>query len=111
MSRNNDRQLLQDMLDYARRAHALVRSVDEATFASSPSLPYAVAYLVQVVGEAASKLSPAARDLMPDLPWIDIIGMRHRLVHSYGQVDYFVVWRTANEDLPPLIARLESLNL
>jgi uncharacterized protein with HEPN domain len=48
---------------------------------------------------------------MPDLPWVDIIGMRHRLVHSYGRVDYYVVWRTANEDLPPLIARLESLDL
>jgi uncharacterized protein with HEPN domain len=55
--------LLRDILDYARGAHELVRTVGETTFASSDTLPYAVAYLVQVVGEAASKLSPAAREV------------------------------------------------
>ncbi|MCA9500711.1 MAG: DUF86 domain-containing protein, partial [Nitrospira sp.] len=43
------------------------------------------------------------------IPWDDMIGMRHRLVHAYFDIDLDILWKTAQEDLPPLIAELERV--
>jgi uncharacterized protein with HEPN domain len=57
---------------------------------------------LQVIGEAASKLSQIARDQQPDVPWRKIIGMRHVLVHGYFEVDLDLVWTVVEHDLAPL---------
>ena len=44
----------------------------------------------------------------PDIPWLDIVTMRHRLVHGYFDIDLDIVWSTVTEDLPPLAAQLEK---
>ena len=49
------------------------------------------------------------RQRQPDIPWGEIVGMRNRLVHAYFNVDIGLVWRTVQEDLPPLIAQLERI--
>lgn len=61
-----------------------------------------VLHHLQVIGEAASNLSDAARDKHPDVAWRNIIGMRNILVHGYFGIDVDIVWKVANEDLPPL---------
>jgi uncharacterized protein with HEPN domain len=57
---------------------------------------------LQVIGEAASKLSQSSRDLQPDVPWRKIIGMRHVLVHGYFEVDLDLVWSVVEHDMAPL---------
>ncbi len=64
---------------------------------------------IEVVGEAASQISPAFREAHPNIPWPQIIGMRNRLIHAYFDVDLDRVWDTITDDLPPLIAALERL--
>jgi uncharacterized protein with HEPN domain len=63
---------------------------------------------IEIIGEAASKVSPEVRTEHPDVPWSDIIGMRHRLIHAYFEIDLGRVCDTLATDLPPLIVQLEG---
>ena len=69
----------------------------------------AILKAVEVVGEAASQVSPEGKEAHPEIPWAKIIGMRNRLVHGYFNVNLERVWETVQQDLPDLIALLEPL--
>lgn len=71
-------------------------------------LARALLHAIQEIGEAGSKVTQSGRDRMPIVPWTKIVGMRHRLVHGYWEVDFDLVWMVATRDLPPLIAALEA---
>ena len=64
---------------------------------------------IEIIGEAAYQISPATRESLPDVPWEDIIGMRHRLVHAYFDINLDILWQTVTDDLPPLSAELERV--
>ena len=63
---------------------------------------------MEIVGEAATHVSEPQRRRLPELPWERIVGMRNRLVHAYFDINLDIVWKTVREDLPELIALLES---
>ena len=65
--------------------------------------------LLEVIGEAAGKVSASFKADHPDIPWPQIIGLRHRLIHGYADVRLEVVWVIATGDLEPLIATLRVL--
>lgn len=73
----------------------------------------AVIHSIEVIGEAASKISIEFRKEHPDIPWQKIIGMRNRLIHIYFDVDfdvdYNIIWQTVKENLPPLIEQLHLM--
>lgn len=64
---------------------------------------------IEVIGEAATRLTPDFRQRHPEIAWTRIMGMRHRLVHDYDQINYDIVWETATRDLPPLAADLDRI--
>jgi len=64
---------------------------------------------IEIIGEAASRISPAARESYPQIPWPDIVGMRNRLVHAYFEIDLDQVWDTVANDLTPLVAVLQPI--
>ena len=64
---------------------------------------------VEVIGEAARKVSTGTQEAADEIPWRQIIGMRNRLVHGYAAVDHSIVWDVASVDIPALIASLEQL--
>ena len=68
-----------------------------------------VVHHLQIIGEAASKLSAELREAHPEVPWSDIIGMRNILVHDYFGIDLGVVWNAVVGDLPPLKSKVESI--
>jgi uncharacterized protein with HEPN domain len=68
----------------------------------------ALAHLIQTLGEAARRVSAEFQRSHPEIPWKQIIGMRHKVVHDYLHVDYDIVWAVATADLPPLILDLEK---
>jgi uncharacterized protein with HEPN domain len=68
----------------------------------------ALTHLIQILGEAARRISPVLQQSHPEIPWKQIIGMRHKVVHDYLHVDYDIVWAVVSTDLPPLIAQLEK---
>lgn len=65
--------------------------------------------LIQIIGEAASQVSHETKDAYPDIPWQNIVGMRHRIVHGYFAVDEDIVWKTLTTELEPLLRALERL--
>ena len=94
------------MLDAARHAVRFVHGRTRADLDRDRQLVFALVKAVEIIGEAAYQVSPATRDQAPELPWDDMIGMRHRLAHAYFDIDLDILWRTTQEDLPPLIAEL-----
>lgn len=67
-----------------------------------------MAHHIQSIGEAAGRISLDMRQAHPEIPWKQIVGIRHRIVHDYMDVDCDVLWEVATRDLPPLIAALEK---
>jgi uncharacterized protein with HEPN domain len=63
---------------------------------------------LEIVGEAANKVTNETRTLLPSIPWNDIIGMRNHLIHGYFDVDLDLVWDTLTKDLPTLLSQLEQ---
>jgi len=72
-------------------------------------LAFALVHALQIVGEATSKISIETREKYPKIPWATIIGMRNRLVHAYFDIDLDLVWSTATEAAPVLLAQVEPL--
>jgi uncharacterized protein with HEPN domain len=66
---------------------------------------------VEIIGEAAYQVSPEARKDFAAIPWDDLVGMRHRLVHAYFDIDLDILWQTVIGDVPPLLHVLEKVPL
>ena len=98
-----------DMLLAARKVAQYTQGVVWERFRGDDLLQNAVMRMIQIVGEAASKISPEYRKAHPEIPWRGIIGMRHRLVHEYFRIDPERVWKVVENDLPALIAVVEPL--
>jgi uncharacterized protein with HEPN domain len=107
----DDRVYLDDMLAAAKRVRDKMRGISRTDFDADENLRLAVTHLLQIIGEAAFKSSPAFRDAHPEMPWRPIMGMRHRIVHDYTNVNDDIIWQTVQNDLAPLIALLETLLL
>ena len=109
MQGNDPRLRLRHMLDHAREAIALLGARSRQSFLGDRTLVLAMTRLVEVIGEAASQVPNEFREQHARIPWRAMVGMRHILIHAYGDVDYGRVWETAIEDLPALIADLEAI--
>ena len=73
-------------------------------------LLFALVRAIEIVGEAASKVSAATRQSAVDVPWNLIVSMRNRVVHAYFDIDHEIVWKTATEELPELLPKLRGLS-
>jgi uncharacterized protein with HEPN domain len=105
----DDAVYLAHMLVTARKAAGKVSGMDFEQFLADENLQLACVHLVQVIGEAASRVSPATRETNPRIPWRQVVAMRHRVVHDYLEVDLEIVWQVLTVDLGPLIAALENV--
>lgn len=106
--RRDDAYLL-DILLAARQALKFVDGVTQSEFEESDLLQSAVMRPLEIIGEAASKISITTRKTNPQIPWTEMIGMRNRLIHEYFRVNYDAVWDTIQTDLPTLISQIEPL--
>jgi uncharacterized protein with HEPN domain len=99
---------LRHMLDAAREAVTFVAGTTAEDLKSDRILSLALVKCIEIIGEAASKVTNETRAAYPQIPWVDIVGMRHRLIHVYFDVDLERVCDTIAVDLPPLIEGLEK---
>jgi uncharacterized protein with HEPN domain len=107
MTLRDPHHLIRDMIDHAREAIDILgdRSLDELSQERGVTL--ALTRLVEIIGEAASQLTPAHREKIDGVPWSQIIGMRNRLAHAYREVDTRILWLTITGELAPLIESLK----
>lgn len=97
------------ILDSARKARQMVAGKSRADYDADETLRLALTHLLQIIGEAARRLSAEFLTAHPQLPWSAIVGMRHKVVHDYMDVDEDVVWQTVINDLPDLIRYLDAI--
>lgn len=103
-----DRVRLTHMLEASREAIAFMAGRKPAHLASDRLLLFGVVKAIEIVGEAARCVTDQTRALLPRIPWAAVVGMRHRVVHVYFDIDPRIVWDTVSVDLPPLIDALEE---
>lgn len=99
---------LRHMLEAAQTAVEFARGRARDDFAADRMLLFAVVRALEIVGEAAGKVSEATRVVFPQIPWRAVVGMRNHLIHGYFDIDTEVVWRTVSDELPGLIVRLQE---
>jgi uncharacterized protein with HEPN domain len=104
-----DRVRILDMIEEAESATGFIAGRARQDLDRDRMLLYALVRAIEVLGEAASKVSPEARTAAPHIPWRDIISMRNRLIHAYAAIDPETVWRTATEDIPAILPPLRTL--
>ncbi len=97
------------ILTYAREAVDICRGRTRQDLESDRLLELALTRLVEIIGEAAHRVPENVRVMYPDLPWLQMIGARNRLIHGYDSVDFDILWTIVNRDLPMVILRLEKI--
>jgi uncharacterized protein with HEPN domain len=107
--KRHDRVRLRHMADAMDAAMRFVEGRNRSDLESDEMLLFALVRAIEIVGEAASKMSDEARAEMPELPWASIVGMRHRLVHAYFEINRDILWTTVTEAVPPLAEHLKAL--
>lgn len=107
--RKDDQVRLRQIIDAAREAMSFVSGRTRADLDSNRMLVLSLVKDIEIVGEAAYQLTQTTREESSAVPWTDIIGMRHRLVHAYFDINLDILWQTVQEDLPPLVAMLETI--
>jgi uncharacterized protein with HEPN domain len=104
----DDRVRIEHMLEAARDIRTYVSDRSRPDLDTDSMLLRAITNAVQQLGEAAARVTQDGRARAPDLPWGQIVAMRHILVHVYWGVDLDRLWATAVGDIPVLIVSLEA---
>src|SRR5215216_106097 len=97
-----DASYLWDMLEAARQVMGFTRGVSLAEYSDKPMLYLAVERAIQIIGEAANRVSLGFQQAHPEIPWRKIVSQRNVLVHEYGAVEHALVWDLVQEHLPRL---------
>jgi len=97
------------MLDAAEKLQRATREMTRRKFDADWVLAMGLVKGLEVIGEAAGRLTPELRARYPHVPWKDIVGMRNRLVHGYFDVDMDIVWHALTEEMPQLEAAVREL--
>ena len=93
---------LAHILDAIAEVEQIVKGLTQSDLAEDRIKQLAITKLIEIIGEAASNLTPATREAIPGINWSAVIAMRNRLIHAYFDVDYEIVWATIQQDLPEL---------
>lgn len=104
----NDAIRLQHMLDSAREALLFVAGRERGELDENRMLLLSLVKSVEIIGEAAGRVSDECRNACTEIPWLNIIGMRNRLIHAYFNINVDIVWQTVTGELPSLVSALEN---
>ena len=97
------------MLKAAKKADQLSRNRQRRDLDSDELFSLGITRLLEIIGEAASRVSEETRDRYPDIPWAQMIGMRNRLIHGYDVIDEDILWQTITKDIPSLVKILKKI--
>ena len=109
MSKHDVTITLRQMLDYAQKGVALSRGRKRSDLDTDLTFNLALTRLIEIIGEAANRVSEEIQEDHPEIPWMEIVGMRNRLIHGYDEVDFDFLWNVVRNDLPKLIKQLNKI--
>lgn len=99
---------LRHMLDHAVEAVEMARGRSRQDLDTDRQLNLSLVRLLEIIGEAARRVSESTQQQCPGIPWPEVVGLRNRLIHGYDSVDFDILWNILTDDLPPLIAALRA---
>lgn len=102
-----DASYIWDILEAARVAVEATRSLDFGSYQANRTTLLAVERCIEIIGEAARRLSGEFKQQHPEIPWAKIVAQRNVLAHEYRDIRHEKIWQVAREELPRLIATLE----
>ena len=102
---------LWDMLNHARTIGEITKGISFHHYMQNKTLQLAVERALEIVGEAAKRISEDFKNEHPKIPWRGIIAQRNVLAHEYGEIRHERIWVVATGRIPELISSLEKLNL
>ena len=105
-----DKFRIKHMIEATKECLTFVEEVKQEDFYLNRQMILAVIKEIEIIGEAASRISDETKSKYSLIPWKDIIDTRHRLVHGYFDINLDIVWRTLREDLPQLLLELEKIS-
>jgi len=100
---------IRHMLDHACEAVEMIKGRSRGDLDSDRMLNLALMRLIEVIGEAATRVPEEFREDHTEIPWRQTIGMRNRLIHGYDTIDLDILWSIIHNDLPPLIRNLQKI--
>ena len=107
--RREDSIRFRHMLDAAKEAMSFAKNKTRKNLDNNRMLVLSLVKSIEIIGEAASKVTDETKKEFPEIPWANMIAMRNRLIHAYFDVDLDVLWGTIVDDLPPFIDALEKI--
>ncbi len=108
MTKIDDNTRLSHMNDAAKEALFFIEGKTRTSLDRERMLVLSLIRLVEVIGEAASRVSLDKQKQISEIPWPQVISMRNRLIHNYYEVDLDILWKTVVDDIPPLIDILDK---
>lgn len=107
--KREDKVLFLDIFTAARNIVAFTKDLSPESFAQSKLHQSAVIRDLQVIGAAARQVSEEGRRTYPQIAWIEIAGMRNRIIHEYFRVSLRIIWKTVQDDVPLLMTAFAGL--
>lgn len=104
-----DREYLLDILEAAKLAIHYIDEITREEFFGNTQNQDAVIRRIEIIGEAARRISEETQAAYPEIPWSDLISMRNLMIHEYDDIDFGIVWETVKNDLPLLVNSLENI--
>jgi uncharacterized protein with HEPN domain len=108
--RPDDVTRIRHMIEAAEACERFVVGRNRGDLDTDLMLRFALVRAVEIVGEAASKVSAATRAAAPTVPWPAVVATRNRLIHAYFDIDHEVLWKTATQEIPSLLSALRQLS-
>ena len=105
----SDKIRLQHMLSAACEALLFAKGTKRADLDKGRMLVLSILKCIEIIGEAASKVSDETKSQLSSIPWVNIVAMRNRLIHTYYDVNLDIVWDTLQAELPDLVTKLQSV--
>lgn len=98
---------LRHMSDAIQSAQRFTSGKSRKDLDQDEMLTFALVRAIEIIGEAAARLSSDGRSALPSIPWSEIVGMRNRLVHAYFDTNLDILWTTVTKAMPTLLKELK----
>jgi uncharacterized protein with HEPN domain len=109
MPLDRDKVYLWDMLKAAQGVVSSLQGITSVQYADDENLRLATERRIEIIGEAARRISPQLKESHPEIPWRLIVDQRNLLIHAYDEVEAERIWALAQSDIPRLLEQLEAL--
>ncbi len=109
MSKRDWRLFINDMLECIERIEKYISGLSYDDFIKDDKTKDAVVRNLEIIGEAANQIPVDIRKKYKDIPWAQIVGLRHRLIHGYFVIDYDIVWNIIDKEMPDLKIRMKKI--